>query len=57
MHFFGVEAVVSVVVGSEVVGSEIVGSEVVDCRVCIRRSGRVYGFLILYVDVALSVFG
>jgi hypothetical protein len=62
VHFFDVEAVVSVVVGSEVVGSEVVGSEVlgsevVDCRVCIHRSGRAHGFLILYVDVAVSVFG
>jgi hypothetical protein len=67
VHFFDVEAVVSVVVGrvvvgsevvgSEVVGSEVLGSEVVDCRVCIRRLGRVYGLLILYVDVAVSVFG
>jgi hypothetical protein len=72
VHFFDVEAEVSVVVGSEVVGSEVMdsevvdsevvgsevlGSEVVNCRVCIRRSGRVYGLLILYVDVAVSIFG
>jgi hypothetical protein len=67
VHSSDVEAVVSVVVGrvvvgsevvgSEVVGSEVLDSEVVDCRVCIRRSGRVYDLLILYVDVAVPVFG